>query len=127
LKWGDPSALAEYSGGRDYDSMKKFADENLKPICSPSNIDLCDDDKKAEISKFQAMGVEALDKLIGEKEVEQAKLEQDFKTFVDGLQKQYKDAMDAKDSGLEEITSSGLVMMKAVKATLGSDTANSEL
>ena len=51
IKWGDPSALEDYQGGRDFDALKKFADENLKPMCSPSNIDLCDDDKKAEIKK----------------------------------------------------------------------------
>jgi hypothetical protein len=42
IKWGDPSAMEDYQGGRDYKSLKAFADENLKPICSPSNIDLCD-------------------------------------------------------------------------------------
>ena len=49
IKWGDPSALEDYQGGRDFDGLKKFADENLKPMCSPSNIDLCDDDKKKQI------------------------------------------------------------------------------
>ena len=76
LKWGDPSALEDYQGGRDYDSLKKFCDENLKPICSPANIDLCDDEKKAEIKKFQDMGAEALGKMIEEKEAESAKLEE---------------------------------------------------
>mmetsp|Transcript_55516 Transcript_55516/g.84030 ORF Transcript_55516/g.84030 Transcript_55516/m.84030 type:complete len:225 (+) Transcript_55516:129-803(+) len=128
LKWGDPAALEDYQGGRDYDSMKKFADENLKPICSPSNIELCDDEKKAEIAKFQAMGVEALDTLISEKEEEQAKLETDFKEFVEGLQKQYQEAMETKEKGLDEITKSGLGLMKAVKASLaGGDSSSSEL
>lgn len=30
LKWGDPSDLQDYQGGRSYDDLKKFADENLK-------------------------------------------------------------------------------------------------
>ena len=30
LKWGDPSDLQEYNGGRSYDDLKLFADENLK-------------------------------------------------------------------------------------------------
>merc|ERR1711978_551447 len=55
IKYGDPSALEDYKGGRDFDALKKFADENLKPMCSPTNIDLCDDDKKAEIAKLQEM------------------------------------------------------------------------
>jgi len=46
IKWGDPGSLEDYEGGRDYEGLKKFAKENLKPLCSPSNLDLCDDDKK---------------------------------------------------------------------------------
>lgn len=30
LKWGDPLDLQDYNGGREYDDLKKFADENLK-------------------------------------------------------------------------------------------------
>ena len=32
IKWGDPSDLQDYQGGRDFDALKNFADENLKPI-----------------------------------------------------------------------------------------------
>lgn len=46
IKWGDPSSLEDYDGGRDFNGLKKFADENLKPLCSPANIDLCDEEKK---------------------------------------------------------------------------------
>merc|ERR1719464_861781 len=60
IKYGDPSALEDYKGGRDYASLKKFADENLKPMCSPSNLDLCDDEKKAEIEGLMEMSEEDL-------------------------------------------------------------------
>merc|ERR1711881_752989 len=55
IKYGDPGALEDYKGGRDFDALKKFADENLKPMCSPSNLDLCDDDKKAEIEELMKL------------------------------------------------------------------------
>jgi hypothetical protein len=125
LKWGDPTDLQDYQGGRDYDTLKKFAEENLKPICSPSNIDLCDEDKTAEIKKFQAMSAEELDKAITEKEAEQEKAEADFKTFVEQLQDQYREAMEAKDAAVEAVKNSGLGLMKAVKASM--DTAKDEL
>jgi len=67
IKWGDASNLEAYEGGRDYDAMKKFAKDNLKPLCSPANIDLCDEDKKKEIADFQAMPLEDLNKQIEEK------------------------------------------------------------
>ena len=60
LKWGDPSDLQDYTGGRSYDDLKAFADENLKPLCSVTNIDLCDNDKKAEIKKYQGMTIECI-------------------------------------------------------------------
>jgi hypothetical protein len=47
IKWGDPNSLEDYKGARDLASLTKFAEENLKPVCSPANIDLCEDDKKS--------------------------------------------------------------------------------
>jgi len=116
IKWGDPSALEDYQGGRDFDSLKKHADEKLKPMCSPTNIDLCDDDKKAEIKKFQDMSADDLDAAIKEKEAESKKAEDDFKKFVEGLQKQYEEGMKKKDKAIEAVKASGLGLMKAVKA-----------
>eukprot|EP00542_Grammatophora_oceanica_P016193 CAMPEP_0194046606 /NCGR_PEP_ID=MMETSP0009_2-20130614/21863_1 /TAXON_ID=210454 /ORGANISM="Grammatophora oceanica, Strain CCMP 410" /LENGTH=220 /DNA_ID=CAMNT_0038691971 /DNA_START=32 /DNA_END=694 /DNA_ORIENTATION=+ len=126
LKWGDPAALEDYQGGRDLDSLKKFAEENLKPMCSPSNIDLCDADKKAEIEKYQAMSADDLAAAIKEKEDAQDALEKEFKEFVEGLQKQYSDAMEKKDAGLEEIKKSGLGLMKAVAAASSSNNKGSD-
>merc|ERR1711976_198765 len=44
------------------------------------------------------------------------KLEKDFKTFVEDLQKKYQDASDKKDKDDEAIKSSGLGLLKAVHA-----------
>jgi len=123
IKWGDPSALEDYKGGRDFATLKKFADENLKPMCSPSNIDLCDDDKKAEIEKFQAMPSGDLDALIKEKEDEMDKAEKDFKDGVSELQATYQKMMADKEATIDAIKASGLSLMKAVKAAApkGSD------
>ena len=88
-------------------------------MCSPANIDLCDDDKKAEIEKFQGMSGDELDKAIAEKEKENEEAESEFKTFVEGLQKQYEDAMKKKDDAIAAVKASGLGLMKAVKANAG--------
>jgi hypothetical protein len=116
IKWGDPASLEDYKGGRDFDALDKFASENLKPVCSPANIDLCDDTKKAEIEKFQAMSADELAAAIKGKEDENETAESDFKKFVEGLQKQYEEAMKKKDDAIAAVKASGLGLMKAVKA-----------
>ena len=77
IKFGDPSALEDYQGGRSYADILKHA-ETLKPSCSPSNLDLCDDDAKAEINKFMDMDDAKLDGLIEEKNDEIAAAEKHF-------------------------------------------------
>merc|ERR1712187_538558 len=115
IKHGDPNDLQDYKGGRDFAALKKFAD-GLGPTCGPANIDLCDDEKKAKIEEFKKLGAEKRDEMIKEKEAESAKLEADFKAFVEGLQKQYKEESDKKDKAIEDLKSSGLGLLKAVHA-----------
>jgi len=119
IKYGDPSALEEYKGARDYASLKKFAEENLKPMCSPANVDLCDPEKKAEIEKFQAMSDADLEAAISEKTKLMDEAEETFKTGVSKLQETYQEMMNAKEATVESIKDSGLGLMKAVKASAG--------
>jgi len=116
IKWGDPSNLEDYSGGRDFNSLEKFAKENLKPMCSPANIDLCDDAKKADIEKFLGMAGKELDDMIAEKEKEVESAEADFKKGVEKLQAEYQELMKTKEAKEEEIKNSGLGLMKACKS-----------
>jgi len=116
IKHGDPNALEDYEGGRDYDDLKKFAEENLKPTCGPANLDLCDADKKAEIEKFLAMGDSDLDASIAEKDAEIEKAEETFKSEVEKLQSKYESLQADKDKTIEDVKASGLGLMKACKA-----------
>jgi len=116
IKWGDPSALEDYKGGRDFNSLKKFADENLKPVCSPANIDLCDAAKKAEIEKFQTLESKELDSLIAAEESKIEAAEANFKKEVEKLQAKYQSLMADKEKTAEDVKKSGLGLMKSVKA-----------
>merc|ERR1711908_206582 len=116
IKYGDPNSPEDYKGGRDFAALKKFAEENLGPTCGPANLDLCDADKKAQIEKFSTMSDADLEKSIKEKTDEMEKLEKDFKTFVDGLQKSYQEASDKKEKDVAAVKDSGLGLMKAVAA-----------
>jgi hypothetical protein len=115
LKWGDPAGLEDYSGQRDFESLKAFATENLKPICSPTHIDLCDPEHKAEIEQYMGLSMEDLQGAIKEKESEVEKIESDFKSYVEGLQSQYKQATKDKDAKIADIKSGGLTLMKKVE------------
>jgi hypothetical protein len=116
IKWGDPSSLEKYEGGRDYDALKKFAKENLKPMCSPTNIDLCDDEKKKKIQELQAIPADDLKKQIEEKTEEIKTLETTFEEEVKKLQESYEKLQKDKDATIAEVKASGLGLMQAVQA-----------
>merc|ERR1712130_694166 len=61
IKYGDPGDLKDYQGGRSYDDLKKFADENLGPTCGPTNLDLCGEATRKKIEKFMEMSKESLE------------------------------------------------------------------
>jgi len=115
IKHGDPNDLQDYKGGRTFSDLKKFA-EGLGPQCGPANMDLCDAAKKKQIAEFQAMSASEREAQISEKEKAIAKLESDFKAFVEGLQKSYTEANEKKDKDTEELKNSGLGILKAVHA-----------
>lgn len=115
IKHGDPSDLQDYKGGRDYAALKKFAD-GLGPSCSPANLDFCDDEKKKQIEEYKALDAATRDEMIKNKEKEIESLETGFKTFVEGLQKQYEDASAKKEKEIEDIKNSGFGILKSVHA-----------
>jgi len=119
IKYGDPSALEAYEGGRDEASLEKFASE-LKPMCSPMNIDLCDADKRAQIETLMKMSTSELEAEIVKKDAEFQEAETTFDEEVKKLQETYEGLEKAKTEKLKEIKDSGLGLMKAVKAHKGS-------
>merc|ERR1712070_962542 len=120
IKWGDPSALEDYEGGRDYEELETFADENLKPMCSPANLDLCDADKKAQIEGFMKMSDDLLETKIAEGEAALKEAEAEFDAEVQKLQEKYEQLEKDKTAQIKEIKDSGLGLMKAVKGVKGS-------
>jgi len=134
IKFGDPNDLQDYEGGRKFEDLKAFAAANLGPQCGPKYLDLCDDEKKAEIEKFSAMDASELDAFIQDGKAKIEKLEEDFKAFVGTLDAQVEAAGDKKDeimprlreeygkeskkkdAAVEAVKASGLGLAKSVKA-----------
>jgi len=125
IKWGDPSALEDYEGGRDYEELSTFAKENLKPICSPANLDQCSEEKKTKIAELQKMKKEELDKAIEEKEKLMTDANENFEKEVEKLQARYEELEKEKAQTIKDVKESGLSLMKAVAAHM--EKTNDEL
>lgn len=118
----------KYEGGRDLAALKEFASENLGPSCGPANLDLCSDEDKAEIAKYQAMDAAELQATVDASTKAQEDAEATFKAEVEKLQAKYNELMAAKDAAIEAATKvEGLKMMKVILASSKSAAAKDEL
>merc|ERR1719384_1692589 len=55
IKYGDPNDLQDYDGGRSFEDLKKFAEENLGPTCGPDNLDLCTPEVRTKVEGYMTM------------------------------------------------------------------------
>lgn len=115
LKYGDPSALEDYKGARDLESLVKHANSELKPACSLTRTELCDDSQKQLIARLEDMTEAEIDAEIAKGENEIAAAEAHLKTEVEALQAAYSRLQSEKAAAVSEIRSSGLSLMKAVR------------
>jgi len=118
IKYFTSSTAADgdtYEGGRDFDSLKKFADESLGPSCSNDNIDLCDDDQKAILDKYNAMSAGERKEIVdtANKSVDDA--EETFKADVKKLQANYEKLMSDKDAAVKALQTADLRLLKSIK------------
>jgi len=100
---GDTAADGDkYEGGRDYDTLKSWADENLGPSCSPDNRDLCSEEQLAAIDEVMGLATDALQKEVDDitKGIEDA--EANFKAEVAKLQAKYQELMSENEKAKSE-------------------------
>eukprot|EP00928_Gymnodinium_smaydae_P064441 TRINITY_DN4776_c0_g1_i1.p1 TRINITY_DN4776_c0_g1~~TRINITY_DN4776_c0_g1_i1.p1 ORF type:complete len:169 (+),score=45.06 TRINITY_DN4776_c0_g1_i1:223-729(+) len=116
IKYGDPSDLLVYEGGRGYDELAAFAKTSLGPQCGPNNVDLCDDETRKTIERFTEMSDDDLSVQIEYGEAAIKRAEDDLETLLKDLQQQYETAIKAKDEKKKEVKESGLGLAKAVLA-----------
>jgi len=116
LKYGDPASLTDYQGARDLEGLKRFADTELRPVCSLSRMDLCDEAQRERIEALQKLSPLELAAGIKESEKELADLEIKFKADVEQLQREYKELQDSKAKAAAEVRAGGLGLMRAVQA-----------
>jgi len=128
IKYGDPSSLEDYQGGRDYDALSAFAKENLKPVCAPSALENCTPEEKEEIEKFDKLSAEELEKAIAEIDEAAKGFEEYFEAEVDKLQQRYDELTQEVEMKTETLKKEkGYKFMKTVLASKGSATGSDEL
>jgi len=120
LKYGDPNNLEDYKGGRDYDDLLTFAQENLGPTCGPDNMDLCNAEEKGKIETIMAKGLETLNAEIKEIDDTIKKAEDTFEQEVKKLQEAYEQLTKDKEETVSAAKDDDLGLMKAVRAHLQS-------
>jgi protein disulfide-isomerase-like protein len=121
IKYGDPNNLEDYQGGRSYEDIEQFAEENLKPMCSPANLDLCEDEDRAKIEEIMKLSSEELSKQIAEKEEKIKTAGETFDEKLKELQATYEELQKTRDDTIAEVKASGLGLMKAVQTHAGSE------
>lgn len=105
LLWGDVNGAQNYNGGRDYASLKAFADaEVTKPVCSIYQIDSCSEEEKKIIASVEKMD----DATIMSKAEAVAKLAKDE-------EKKYEDALDKLQDEFDRMTEEYNKKVEAVK------------
>lgn len=111
IKYGDPSSLKDYQGGRDIEELTTFAKENLGPTCGPKNLDLCDEEQKKAITEAQALSDAELQEKLQSGHDQMKEIEKAFTTEIDALQAKFEQVQKDKDSKIAEIKKGGLSML----------------
>ena len=114
IKFGNPSNLEDYKGGRDVDSLKKFASD-LKPACDIETLENCSDDQKETVERLKATSVEDLNAKVKEEAKDRKSAETEFENAVKKLQANYQTLVSGKEKSLADIKAKYNVgMVKAV-------------
>mmetsp|Transcript_36068 Transcript_36068/g.90698 ORF Transcript_36068/g.90698 Transcript_36068/m.90698 type:complete len:168 (-) Transcript_36068:51-554(-) len=113
IKYGPPNALQDYKGGRDFASLKKFV-EGLGPACGPANPELCDEEKRQQMSVFMALTTAEIEEMITSKDAEIEKIEKEYRTIGIELHQKEREARSKMEKGVEAVKATGLDVLKMV-------------
>jgi len=100
VKWGAPSALEDYKGGRDASSLQKFTSD-LGPQCDVDTLKNCSEEQTQLIKELKENTEEKLAEKISAYNTEKDTIENTFKEQVATLQSTYTQLSEAKDIELE--------------------------
>jgi hypothetical protein len=85
-----------------------------RPQCSIKNFDLCDDDKRAQIKKYQDMSLVELSAMAETEEEKLKAAEENFNSEVEKLHARYGQLSKEKDDAIAGIKAAGFGLLKSV-------------
>ena len=104
LHYGDVNDVQDYTGGRDYDSLKAFTKEHLEnPICSIRNKDACTQEVKDAISELEKKTVEDLHAIVEEFEKNAEEADSLLQAEIDRIEEEYQKAVEAHTAKVEQL------------------------
>jgi len=105
-----------YEGEREYEALKKFADENLGPSCDNEHEDLCTEEQLATLAKYNAMTAQERKAIIKGVEAEIKAIEKGFEKAVEELQAAGEKIDKDKEEKLKTINTRELSLIKGIDA-----------
>jgi len=101
IKWGKIADLKDYEGERELEDLRKFATENLGPICGVKSLNECDETQKKLIEEAMKLKDDDLKAKLKEKNDLVEKLEKEFDEAYAKLEKDKNDKVkDIQKNGL---------------------------
>ena len=89
-------------------------DDHLGPSCSPTTLEVCDEEQKAILKKYLAMSAAERKEIVDGVENSIAELEENFKSAVAELQATYTKLEKEKDDVLSAVNTKELQLLKTI-------------
>jgi len=116
LMWGKGDNLEQYSGARNYNELKEFADDFIGTSCGPGALDSCEPEKRKLLEKIMEMSDDKLEAKIKSFEKIKADAETAFMDVQWNMSLLMDKAEMKKEKRIKAITEGGLGEAKKVDA-----------
>jgi hypothetical protein len=116
----------DYKGGRDLESLRKFASTELGPGCSVDTMENCDDAQKKELEKYIAMPAGERDTKLAELKKAMADAEEEHNALLKTLQATFKESQEKMEK-LKEDSAPQIKLLKAATPGPKKDAAKDEV
>tara|TARA_B110001452_G_C15241783_1_gene430100 strand:+ start:12499 stop:13119 length:621 start_codon:yes stop_codon:yes gene_type:complete len=103
IKYGSPTSLEDYKGGRSAAELGKFV-AGLKPPCNVDTLEHCSDNQKEQINNHKGKSDQELQQLIDTHVHAVGIIEKTFNDGVEGLQSQFQQMQEDKDIAYRQLT-----------------------